>query len=102
MAASIVLIIGLTLIRAYLSVVVMAYARQVLQRYMQHLVTEDARLDEQAGPFAVHLPGGDWRKGWMGRLMMTSGRRYWLATDETGERSQQLKSTARVNVAGEV
>ncbi|KAM4055677.1 Ras family protein [Hirsutella rhossiliensis] len=103
-AASMVLIVGLTLIRVYLSVVVMAYARQVLQKHMQLLAAEGTGMDEQAGPFAVHLPDGDGRRGWMGRLMVSPGRGYWLTIDETEEwsRGQHGKPSAGGMLAGEV
>uniref|UniRef100_A0A8H7TME4 Uncharacterized protein n=1 Tax=Bionectria ochroleuca TaxID=29856 RepID=A0A8H7TME4_BIOOC len=52
-AASMVLIILLTLIRAYFCVVVMAYAQQVLQKYMQLMILEagpDVMVDDKDGP----------------------------------------------------
>lgn len=103
-AASVVLVVGLTLLRVYLSVVVMAYARQVLQRYMQQLAADGTGIDEQDGPFAVDRPDGKGRRGWMGRLMVSSGRGYWLALDETEgwKRSQQGKPSVGGMLAGEV
>ncbi|KAG6005277.1 hypothetical protein E4U54_000365 [Claviceps lovelessii] len=77
-ATSMVLIVGLTLIRVYFTIVVMAFARQVLQKYMQLMILEGPGVDELEGPFAIDLPDGDGRKGKLGRLMVSFGRGYWL------------------------
>ncbi|KAG6042271.1 hypothetical protein E4U41_000015 [Claviceps citrina] len=77
-ATSMVLIVGLTLIRVYFTIVVMAFARQVLQKYMQLMILEGPGVDEREGPFAIDLPDGDGRKGKLGRLMVSFGRGYWL------------------------
>ncbi|KAG6005887.1 hypothetical protein E4U21_007521 [Claviceps maximensis] len=77
-ATSMVLIVGLTLIRVYFTIVVMAFARQVLQKYMQLMILEGPGVDEREGPFAIDLPDGDGRKGRLGRLMVSLGRGYWL------------------------
>lgn len=77
-ATSMILIVGLTLIRVYFTIVVMAFARQVLQKYMQLMILEGPGVDEGEGPFAIDLPDGDGRKGRLGRLMVSFGRGYWM------------------------
>ncbi|KAG5960820.1 hypothetical protein E4U58_004510 [Claviceps cyperi] len=77
-ATSMVLIVALTLIRVYFMIVVMAFARQVLQKYMQLMILEGPGVDEREGPFAIDLPDGDGRKGKLGRLMVSFGRGYWM------------------------
>lgn len=103
-ATSMLLIVVLTLIRVYFSVVVMAFARQVLQKYMQLMMLEGPGVDEREGPFAVDLPDGDGRKGRLGRLMVSFGRGYWL--DITGtedwERNTNRKPNDGATLAGEV
>lgn len=81
-AMSMLLIVALTLIRVYFSVVVMAYARQTLHKYMQMMILEGPGVDETEGPFAADLPDGDGRRGHLGRLMVSYGRAYWLDTPE--------------------
>ncbi|KJZ79412.1 hypothetical protein HIM_00881 [Hirsutella minnesotensis 3608] len=82
-ATSMVLIVGLTLIRIYFSIVVMANARHVLQRYTQLRTVENVEVDEREGPFAAQLPDGDGRRGRLGRMMVSYGRKYWLDVDDT-------------------
>lgn len=82
-ATSLILIIGLTLIRVYFSLVVMAFARQVLQKYMQLMILEGPGVDDHEGPFALDLPDGDGRRGQLGRLMVSFGRRYWMGQFDT-------------------
>lgn len=72
-AFSMVAITALTLVRIYFSLVVMAFARDVLQRYMQTV-----EVKSESGPFAVELPDGEGRRGRMGRVMVSFGREYWL------------------------
>lgn len=91
-ATSMLLIIGLTLIRVYFTVVVMAFARQVLHKYMQLMILEGPGVDELEGPFAPDLPDGDGRKGRIGRLLVSLGRGYWLdlpGSDEWGRNAQR-------------
>lgn len=99
-----VLIVGLTLIRVYFSVVVMAFARQALQKYMQLMILEGPGVDEHEGPFAADLPDGEGRKGRLGRLMVSFGRGYWLdiVGSEDWERIGHNKSQASGTLAGEV
>lgn len=84
-ATSMLLITASMLIRVYFSFVVMAYAKQVLQKYMQLMILEGPGVDEFDGPFAEDLPDGDGRKGRLGRLMVSWGRGYWIDQQETGE-----------------
>ncbi|KAK8920607.1 hypothetical protein MANI_026655 [Metarhizium anisopliae] len=104
-ATSMVLIVGLTLIRVYFSLVVMAFARQVLQKYMQLMILEGPGVDENEGPFAADLPDGDGRKGRLGRLMVSLGKRYWLDIpgSDNWERSVHGKPhTSNGTLAGQV
>lgn len=105
-ATSMLLIVGFTLIRVYFSVVIMAFARQVLQKYMQLMILEGPGVDELEGPFAVDLPDGEGRKGRLGRLMVSFGRGYWLDVAETEgwERNAHYhrKPHAGGTLAGEV
>ncbi|KAH8130203.1 ras small monomeric GTPase Rab6 [Trichoderma asperelloides] len=84
-AASMILITGLTLIRVYFSLVVMNYARQVLQKYMQLMILEGPGVDDHVGPFATDLPDGEGRRGQLGRTMVSFGRNYWMDYSEAGE-----------------
>lgn len=84
-AASMVVIIGLTLVRIYFSLVVMSFAQQTLQKYMQLMILEGPGVDETHGPFAADLPDGEGRKGKLGRLMVSYGRSYWLEQRGTTE-----------------
>ncbi|OAQ83065.1 RAS small monomeric GTPase Rab6 [Purpureocillium lilacinum] len=104
-ATSMLLIVGFTLIRVYFSVVAMAFARQVLQKYMQLMILEGPGVDEHDGPFAVDLPDGDGRKGRLGRLMVSFGRGYWLDLAETEDwerNTHTRKPHAGGTLAGEV
>jgi hypothetical protein len=103
-ATSMVLIVGLTLIRVYFSLVVMAFARQVLQKYMQLMILEGPGVDENEGPFAADLPDGDGRKGRLGRLMVSFGKGYWLDIpgSEDWDRNVHRKSQSSGTLAGEV
>lgn len=80
--ATSMLVIGLlVLVRAYFCVVIMAYAQQVLQKYMQLMVLEggpEVMSDDLNGPFSAELPDGEGRRGEIGRLMISFGRGYWL------------------------
>jgi hypothetical protein len=81
-ATSMVLITGLTLIRVYFTFIVMTFAQQALQKYIQLMVLEGPGVDDQDGPFAVDLPDGEGRRGQIGRLMVSYGRAYWLEQPE--------------------
>ncbi|KAI1056605.1 hypothetical protein LB507_002492 [Fusarium sp. FIESC RH6] len=99
-AASMLLIVGATLIRIYFSFVVMAYAKQVLQKYMQLMILEGPGVDDQEGPFAEDLPDGEGRRGRLGRLMVSCGRAYWLDTRESDEWAPSLGGPNKPAVAG--
>jgi len=81
-AASMVLVVAFTSARIYFSLVVMAYARAVLQRHggEEHGDTVDDPIskDESPNPFAVGSSLGDGWKGKAGRAMVGLGRGYWL------------------------
>lgn len=81
-ALSMVLIVSLTLVRVYFSVIVMAYAQQVLHKYMVAVYVDSPEADIADGPFGLDLPNGGGRRGRMGRLMVSVGRTYWLEQEE--------------------
>ncbi|KAF7560372.1 hypothetical protein G7046_g3788 [Stylonectria norvegica] len=96
-ATSMLLIVGATLIRVYFSFVAMAYAKQVLQKYMQLMILEGPGTDDFDGPFAIDLPDGEGRKGRLGRLMVSFGRGYWIdQRDEEWERSMNGNKSGSV------
>ncbi|KAL7933543.1 Inositolphosphorylceramide synthase subunit Kei1 domain-containing protein [Trichoderma chlorosporum] len=104
-AASMLLITGLTLIRVYFSLVVMNFARQTLQKYMQLMILEGPGVDDQVGPFAADLPDGEGRKGRLGRLMVSFGRNYWMDYSEAREWIEggtSRKPSTVATLAGEV
>ncbi|PON21292.1 hypothetical protein TGAM01_v209883 [Trichoderma gamsii] len=104
-AASMILITGLTLIRVYFSLVVMNYARQVLQKYMQLMILEGPGVDDHVGPFATDLPDGEGRRGQLGRTMVSFGRNYWMDYSEAGEWTvggSSRKPSSTGTLAGEV
>lgn len=104
-AMSMVFIIGVTLIRVYFTFIVMSYARQSLQKYMQLMILEGPGVDDYDGPFAADLPDGDGRKGRLGRLMVSFGRGYWLGHLDSGDwlpDAGQPKAPAAGTLVGEV
>ncbi|KAL7814273.1 Inositolphosphorylceramide synthase subunit Kei1 domain-containing protein [Trichoderma aethiopicum] len=104
-AASMVLITGLTLIRVYFSLVVMNFARQTLQKYMQLMILEGPGVDDLEGPFAADLPDGEGRRGQLGRLMVSFGRGYWMEYSEAREwvaGGSSRKPSSAGTLAGEV
>jgi hypothetical protein len=96
-AASIVLVVAFTLVRVYFSLVVMAFARMVLLRFV------DERMDEahdssgaSPDPFAVGAPLGEGWRGRLGRAMVSFGRGYWLGgRKEDEEWARQVNSKFR-------
>lgn len=96
-AASMVLVIAFTLVRFYFSLVVMAYARMVLLRFV------DERMGEaedgsaiSANPFTVGAPLGVGWRGRLGRAMLAVGRGYWLGgKKEDEEWARQASSKFR-------
>lgn len=104
-ATSMLLIIASTLIRVYFCFVVMAYAKQVLQKYMQLMILEGPGVDDHEGPFAEDLPDGEGRRGRLGRMMVTCGRTYWLDTRDSDEWAPSLghiKPSPGGTLAGQV
>ncbi|KOS20685.1 Inositol phoshorylceramide synthase regulatory subunit kei1 [Escovopsis weberi] len=103
-AASMALITGFTLIRVYFGLVVMAYARQVLHKYMQMMILEGPGVDDKFGPFAVDLPDGEGRKGRLGRVMVSMLRNYWIDQREGGEwtRGHSRGASSNATLADEV
>lgn len=90
-ATSMVMILVLVLVRIYFSVVVMSFAQQVLNKYMQLMILEGAPGEELEvdGPFGLELPDGDGRRGQLGRVMVSMGRGYWL--DQTNSKEEWQK-----------
>lgn len=103
-AASMVLIIALVLVRVYFSIVVMAYAQQVLSKYMQLILLEGAPGEqlERDGPFGAELPDGDGKRGQAGRFMVSMGRGYWLdqssSNAEDWQRDLSSKQSGPISV----
>lgn len=94
-AMSMIMILALVLVRVYFSFVVMAYAQQVLSKYMQLMILEGAPGEEleRDGPFGPELPDGDGKRGQAGRLMVSFGRGYWLdQTTSVDDWSRDLTS----------
>jgi hypothetical protein len=88
-AASMVLIVAFTLIRVYFSLVIMAYARMVLLRFVDERMGEaeesGSSADTSANPFAVGAPLGEGWRGKLGRAMVAVGRGYWLGGKKEDE-----------------
>ncbi|KAK0645508.1 Inositolphosphorylceramide synthase subunit Kei1-domain-containing protein [Cercophora newfieldiana] len=88
-AASMVLVVAFTLLRLYFGLVIMSYARGVLQRYSNE--ERGTSLDEiiangsSPNPFAVGSALGAGLKGKMGRFMVSVGQGYWLGYREEDE-----------------
>lgn len=96
-ATSMLIIVASILIRIYFSFVTMAYAKQVLQKYMQLMILEGPGVDDQEGPFAEDLPDGEGRRGRLGRLMVSFGREYWM---DQGDYQEWARSSIRPNEPG--
>ena len=82
---SMLVVIGLTLIRVYFIVIVMAYARQVLRQHLNSISSTKLQIhtDETSetlsdNPFAADAPGGQGWRGKLGRIMVSVGESYWL------------------------
>ncbi|MCJ1288047.1 hypothetical protein MMC26_007400 [Xylographa opegraphella] len=81
-------VVVLFLIRIYLMLIVMSFAREVLRRHMsriQHDATTLQVHDEKSGqaqtPFSERYTAGKGWKGRLGRAMVKPGRRYWLGAE---------------------
>ena len=82
---SMLVVVGLTLIRVYFIVIVMAYARQVLRQHLNstsstklQIHTDGANETLSDNPFAADTPGGQGWRGKLGRTMISVGESYWL------------------------
>jgi hypothetical protein len=98
-AASMVLIVAFTLVRVYFSLVVTAYARMVLLRFVDERMA-DAEEDGLSGtspdPFAIGAPLGEGWRGKLGRAMVSVGRGYWLGgKKEDEEWARRVKAKFR-------
>lgn len=76
-AASMVLIVAFTLIRLYMMLVVMSFARQVMHRYVAASQAEDDK-GAAVQPFALGSPEGEGWRGKLGRAMVFVGEEYWI------------------------
>lgn len=106
-AFSIVLITAVTLIRVYFSLVIAAYAHQVLLRYIDRQMENDRpRAKDVNGPFAVGTDEGEGWRGRLGRAMLSVGRQYWLGykDQEDWARSvnERLRKSSQSPAGGEV
>lgn len=81
-AASMALIVALTLVRVYLMLVVMSFTRQVMRRYVACLAGDKGAV---ARPFAAGTPEGEGWKGKLGRVMVFVGEQYWIGGKEDEE-----------------
>jgi len=92
---SLMLVVALMLLRVYFSLVVLAYARSVVQRYVEShagWADEDSAKGISPDPFAVGSPLGEGLKGKLGRLMVSFGRGYWLGRKEDEEWARDVGS----------
>ncbi|KAL2050212.1 hypothetical protein ABVK25_009573 [Lepraria finkii] len=87
--SSIVVICALWAVRVYFVLIVMSYARLVLQRHVASMSRASTALYTPGkssnlieNPFAMHLPEGKGWKGRLGRAMVSVGRSYWLGIEE--------------------
>jgi hypothetical protein len=96
-AASMVLVVAFTIIRVYFSLVIMAYARMVVLRFVDERMAEsDEVSDTSPDPFAEGAPLGEGWKGKLGRFMVSIGRGYWLGgKKEDEEWARQVNSKFR-------
>lgn len=81
-AASMVLIVALSLFRVYLMLVVMSFTRQVLQRHMASLSGDKGAV---VLPFTAGTPDSEGWKGKLGRVMLFVGQDYWVGAREDEE-----------------
>lgn len=88
-AASIVLVVGLSLFRVYLMFVVMSFTRQVLQRHMEELSGGKGLV---LLPFTPGSPDSDGWKGKLGRAMLFVGQDYWVGTKDDEEWASEQRA----------
>lgn len=93
-ALSMVLIVAFTLMRFYFGLVIMAYARMVVLRFVDERMSEAPDVSGMAAdPFAVGAPLGEGWQGKLGRTMISVGRGHWLGgKKEDEEWARQLNS----------
>jgi hypothetical protein len=99
---SMILIVAFTLMRFYFSLVVLAYARMVILRYVDERMGDveegSSSSDSSANPFAVGAPLGEGWKGRLGRALVSVGRGYWLGgRQEDEEWARQVNSKFRTS-----
>ncbi|KAK4189262.1 Inositolphosphorylceramide synthase subunit Kei1-domain-containing protein [Podospora australis] len=100
-AFSMVLIVGFTLIRTYFALVVLAYARTALLRFVDERIPEGDQQDGDdkedicaPNPFEEGNPLSEGWQGKVGRFMLSVGTGYWLGgrkQDEEWARHVQSK-----------
>lgn len=87
--SSLVVICALWAIRIYFVMVVLSYARYVLRQHIAatsrqntalHTGSKSSTIAED--PFSPHLSEGKGWKGKLGRIMVSTGRGYWLGGDD--------------------
>lgn len=88
-AASMVLIVGLSLFRVYLMFVVMSFTRQVLQRHMEELSGGKGLV---LLPFTPGSPDSDGWKGKLGRAMLFVGQDYWVGAKDDQEWASEQRA----------
>lgn len=96
-AASMALIVALTLFRVYLMLVAMSFTRQVMRRYVAGLASDKGAAPR---PFAAGTPEGEGWRGKLGRAMVYMGEQYWVGGKEDEEWA--FGAEARVPLAGAV
>jgi len=95
-ALSLILIAAFTLVRIYLSLVVAAYARQVLQRHIeQQLEQDNPRVKGVDGPFVAGSRDGEGWRGKLGRSMLSIGGDYWLDRRDQEEWARMMNERFR-------
>ncbi|KAM0271445.1 hypothetical protein ACHAQH_009065 [Verticillium albo-atrum] len=95
------LVVGVTVVRVYLALVVMAFAQQVLHRVGESgWVPENRKVDTE-DLFARGTPEGEGWRGRLGRKMLDTGRAYWLDERAHDEWTKNMSSKMR-NAAAQV
>lgn len=95
-AFSFVLIAAFTLVRIYFSLIVAAYAQQVLIRHVDLQMENDRpRAKDVNGPFAVGTDEGEGWKGRVGRVLVSLGRSYWLDYKDQEEWAKSMNERFR-------
>lgn len=100
--ASMVLIAALTLVRGYLMLVVMSFARQVMRSYAAGLQGDGEGKGRAVRPFAVGSPEGEGWRGKLGRAMVYVGEEYWVGARDEDEERAAGDNLARVPLAAAV